>query len=1282
MARARLLGSTLALVVAMLVGMIAVSTAAADPLGDAVDNTRLTFSTYGNAGWSPTTADSISGGDSAQSGAVALGGQSVLQTTVTGPGALAFWWKTAAISGDMLALAVDGSAVALIPSPVGWTQVTGISVSSGAHEVTWVFLDGSVLGSGVGRVDLVQFNTPPTLSWTGAAGYVSDGLEPESALPSATFAYRVKYTDVDGGAPAGGAPLLHIRDAGVDITGSPFLMTLVSGDPATGAIYGYSKSGLLATHTYTYSFEAADTGGLSASGPPTTPTSGPLVNTPPTLAFTGATGYTVDGVEPDGGLPAASFTYRVKYTDVDGDAPAAGYPRVTVYKGDGDIFLPGSPFTMSYVSGSYATGATYEYSMGGLTAHGNYAYRFDVQDAHGSPAGKPTDDSMYRGPIVNTPPTLAWEGGPGYTADGVEPNTDDASGTFYFRVKFVDADHDPPDDVETGGEDVWLHIRKSGVAVNGSPFQMQFSHIDGYGDFYYTYPKSGLAAGYDYTYRFEATDRPRNYEGDTGAPATGAPTSWTGGPGVDPNDFPTLAWTGEPGYAGAGCAPAAAPPGSTFDYRVLYTDGDGEAPAAGSPKVHILKGGSEISGSPFTMSHVSGTPAAGSTYHYATSTLVAGADYTYSFEAQDVRGAPASGDPTSATSGPIVDGAAPTTTATGLRSDAISGWRATSQSVSLSAVDTGGAGVDSTKYQLDGGPETTYSSAFVVSGEGSHVVSYWSTDAAGNVEPSKTGYVNIDITAPVTTATGLQPDASSGWRTTSQFVTLQADDTGGSGVDVLLYQIDGGEPLKYGGEFEVAGAGSHTVTYAATDKVGNVESTKTGYVNIDVTAPESSATGLAGTPDSGWVTGSTILTLEGKDEGGAGVALLEYSVDEDKWRRYREPTELSAAEGSHTVDYRATDAAGNVEEFRRGYLNVDATAPVTTSKGLQPDAASGWRTTSQAVTLEAEDTGGSDGVVIRYGIDGGGFKIYEGDFDISGEGSHEIVYYSTDTAGNAETPRTGYVNIDVSAPTTKDDAPGDWQSGGVTVALKAGDGPGGSGVQTTEYSTDGGTTWSTGTEVTFLTWRRGGGSGVHVLLYRSIDAAGNTEETRSCEVMIDARPPTVCDDGDDLWHASPVSLHLAAADDLSGVARIEYSIDWYPEQTVEAPAADLLFVTWRRGGNTGIHWITYRAYDVVGNAGYAASCAVMLDGRPPLTVDDAPDAVQPGAVTVHLTATDAHSGVAATWYELDGGGWTPYGPAGIAVPAAVGVHWIRYYSVDNVGNAEYAHSCSVTVDLP
>ena len=98
--------------------------------------------------------------------------------------------------------------------------------------------------------------------------------------------------------------------------------------------------------------------------------------------------------------------------------------------------------------------------------------------------------------------------------------------------------------------------------------------------------------------------------------------------------------------------------------------------------------------------------------------------------------------------GGVADTVAPVTSATGLSPDGTSAWGNTDRTVTLRAKDAD-SGVAATYYSVDGGPQQTYTGPFSISEAGSHLVTYRSIDRAGNLEPKRSGYVNIDTGRPV-----------------------------------------------------------------------------------------------------------------------------------------------------------------------------------------------------------------------------------------------------------------------------------------------------------------------------------------------------------------------------------------------------------------------------------------------------------------------------------------------------------------------------------------------------
>jgi hypothetical protein len=109
----------------------------------------------------------------------------------------------------------------------------------------------------------IVVNAPPALDWTGEANYVSDGLDPETGDTSTVFTFRITYADADNDPPSSGEPKLHVKKGGVEISGSPFATTYLSGSNQTGAIYAHSLT-LAEGDDYSYYFSASDDRGNQA----------------------------------------------------------------------------------------------------------------------------------------------------------------------------------------------------------------------------------------------------------------------------------------------------------------------------------------------------------------------------------------------------------------------------------------------------------------------------------------------------------------------------------------------------------------------------------------------------------------------------------------------------------------------------------------------------------------------------------------------------------------------------------------------------------------------------------------------------------------------------------------------------------------------------------------------------------------------------------------------------------------------------------------------------------
>ncbi|MET9482878.1 family 16 glycoside hydrolase [Streptomyces sp. NPDC006638] len=279
----------------------------------------------------------------------------------------------------------------------------------------------------------------------------------------------------------------------------------------------------------------------------------------------------------------------------------------------------------------------------------------------------------------------------------------------------------------------------------------------------------------------------------------------------------------------------------------------------------------------------------------------------------------------------------------------------------------------------------------------------------------------------------------------------------------------------------------------------------------DTTAPTTSAAVTGQQNTDGAYVGSATVAVSATDEG-SGVATTEFALGADgAWQPYTAPVVVNTV-GSHTVRYRATDQAGNAAAEKSVSFAVvappsgDSTAPETSATVSGDKDPAGNYLTMATVTVTASDTG--TGVnTIEYALGAGAaWQPYTAPVMVHQVGSHTVRYRATDKAGNVAAEKSVAFTVvappaqDTTAPVTTAAVSGTLNSNGAyitsaKVTLSATD-TGGSGVDRTEYSLDGGPYLAYTTPVIV------DAIGYHTLAHRATDKAGNTSAAKQVSFSI------------------------------------------------------------------------------------------------------------------------------------------------------------------------------------
>jgi photosystem II stability/assembly factor-like uncharacterized protein len=466
--------------------------------------------------------------------------------------------------------------------------------------------------------------------------------------------------------------------------------------------------------------------------------------------------------------------------------------------------------------------------------------------------------------------------------------------------------------------------------------------------------------------------------------------------------------------------------------------------------------------------------------------------------------------------------------------------------------------------QTTGTTQTLYGVAFADTSNG------WAVGGSGTILRTTNGGTSWSAVKSGTTQTlyGVAfADAANGWAVGNRGTILHTTNGGGkwtvqtSGTRWTLYGVacaDGDTCWVVGAK----GTVRRSVDAGATWAGQSAGAKGTLYAVAFVDGSNGWIAGSAGTVQTttnggrAWTArsvggGSTLYALTRPDASRGWVAgssgAIRATADSTSWSAQGSGTTQTlrglAARGSHAW---AVGGGGAILTY-----NPDLLAPVTTATGLQADDHSGWTNAPVSVTLSAVDAGRAGVSATYYTVDAGTQTKYSTPFAVSGERQHRVTYWSVDQAGNVEGIHTGFVNVDLTAPTVAHDPDTAWHTGDVTVQLRVDD-KGGSGAAA-EYRLAGTTVWQPTSGDAFVVVAAAVGDGPHAYEFRAVDGAGNASDPGACTVKIDVTAPTTTatglgDDELSAWStpATTRTVSLAADDGAgSGVSggNIHYTLD-------------------------------------------------------------------------------------------------------------------------------------------
>jgi hypothetical protein len=639
-----------------------------------------------------------------------------------------------------------------------------------------------------------------------------------------------------------------------------------------------------------------------------------------------------------------------------------------------------------------------------------------------------------------------------------------------------------------------------------------------------------------------------------------------------------------------------------------------------------------------------------------------------------------------------LDSTPPVAPTVSLSSDTgVTGDKVTSNaSLTLAGIETGAV----VEYSANG--TTGWSTSAPAATQGPNTVHVRQTDGAGNVSPVTAFTFTFDSLAPATPSVPDLADASDSGASSTDNVTRMAtptfSGTAESGTKVTLYDgaTEVGSVVATNGAWSITvstlAGGTHVMTAQATDLAGNVSvalidisgngggtgngggSSTSLTVLIDTTAPD---TELSASPSNPSTSTTAEFSFGGTDTG-SGIASFEVQLDGNGFvSAGSSQTYNDLTEGSHTLQVRAVDLAGNIDATAAFYTwVVDTIAPDTRIIANPPVKSNSSNAT---VSFEGEAGGGTGIAGFEVSVDGAAFIAASSPYTAIGlsDGEHTFAVRAIDVAGNIDdTPAIYTWLIDTAAPQTAITSvlPPAFSDSSDASFTFAGDADTGSAIDHYEISWDGGAyEASTGLTATMA----GLSEGSHSFAVRAVDEAGNVDATPASHTWVvdTIAPDTTITTAPANPSPGADATFTFAGDDGAGTGPLtfEMQLDGGGFSAADGPQT-------YSGLSEGSHTFQVRAIDAAGHVDETpASFTWVVDTIAPTTLlAGTPQAIAASATaSFSFNGDDADgSGVVGFEARLDGGGFSA-AVSGLSLSGlAEGAHTFEVRALDAAGNPD------------